>query len=178
MSPLRTVFQVNCDPRGISKPPMTSLISVGEPLPKLTLAHRASPFRVTPGRSGAVLYFMRAANCAVCRAHVRRLVQLAPQAEAAGFTVVVVVPDAAGATEVASSLKTTFPVVSGSDAHRDVGLSKVLFGVVQQSGTVVTNREGGVVVLVRATLPTSAFPEDEVLALFERNTAPSGAVTS
>ncbi|MDP2273298.1 MAG: redoxin domain-containing protein [Archangium sp.] len=156
---------------------MPNLIKTGDSLPKLTLAYRGSPFRVTPGRSGALLYFMRAANCAVCRAHVKRLVQFASQAEAAGFTVAIVVPDAAGAAEVASSLKTPFPVVSGSEAHNDVGLSKVLFGIVQQSGTVVTDGQGNVVVLVRATLPTSAFPEDEVLALFERSTTHPGAIT-
>lgn len=57
-----------------------------------------------------------------------------------------------------------------------MGLSKVLFGTVQQSGTVAIDRQNGVVVLVRATLPTKAFPEDEVLALFERNTPPAVAI--
>ena len=155
---------------------MPNLINVGDSLPKLALAYRGSPFRFTPGRRGAALYFMRSVDCAVCRAHVLRLVQLAPQAEAAGFSLAVVVPDAAGASQVASSLKVPFPVVSGGEAHRDVGLGRVLFGVIQQSGTVVTDGRGSVVMVVRATLPHNSFPEDEVIALFERSTAPAGAI--
>ncbi|MBL9037082.1 MAG: hypothetical protein JNG84_01085, partial [Archangium sp.] len=68
-----------------------------------------------------------------------------------------------------------FPVVAGHDAHRAVGLGRVLFGVVQQSGTLVVDPRGVITMVVRATVPTGAFPEDDVFKLLEAR-APAGGV--
>jgi peroxiredoxin len=137
----------------------------GDALPTLALQHRGLPFKPPTAPKGTLYYFMRTADCPVCRAHVRRLTQLSSTFERAGFSVVVVVNDVAGANSVATSLKPPFPVVSGAEAHRGLGFERVLFGLVQQSGTVVVDARNVIVKLVRATLPTSAFPEDDLLTL-------------
>lgn len=146
---------------------MSNLIQAGDPFPRLTLESRGIPFTRPASGHGTLFYFMRTGGCPVCRAHVLRLAQLFPTFQSAGFSVVVVVADRSEATEVADRLKLPFPVVSGDAAHQSVGLGKVLFGAIQQSGTVVIDARGAVLMVVRATLPTSAFPEDDVLALLE-----------
>lgn len=143
----------------------SGLLAPGDALPPLALLHRGVPFKPPATSKGTLYYFMRTADCPVCRAHVRRLTQLWPTFERAGFSVVVVVNDATGASSVATSLKPPFPVVSGAEAHRGLGFERVLFGLVQQSGTVVVDARNIIIKLVRATMPTSAFPEDDLLTL-------------
>lgn len=146
-----------------------SLVREGGPFPRLELQQRGTRFDPPHSPAGTLFYFMRTGDCPVCRAHVRRLAQLFPELKADGFSVVVVTPEAKGALEVESSIAPPFPVVWGSQAHRGLGLGRVLFGTIQQSGTAVVDAEGLVLLLVRATLPTGAFPEDEVLELVKKH---------
>jgi len=111
---------------------------------------------------------MRTADCPLCRAHVKRLVSMKEELERHGLSVAVVVPAPDSEVGVASSLKTTFPVVQGQAAHGQLGLKRVLFELVQQSGTAVVDAAGRIVLLQRATNPGSAFPEDAVWALLEQ----------
>ena len=124
--------------------------------------------QLDPGRGGLLLYFMRSADCPLCRAHVKRLVAMHAQLARSGLKVCVVVPAPDSEVGVASSLKTTFPVVQGQAAHAQLGLQRVLFELVQQSGTVITDATGRITLLQRATNPGSAFPEDAVWALLEQ----------
>lgn len=144
------------------------LLQPGDLLPRLSLLREGKPVQLEPGRSGTLLYFMRTADCPVCRAHVKRLVAMHEALTRHGLTVGVVVPAPDSELGVASSLKTTFPVVQGQAAHAQVGLKRVLFELVQQSGTVVTDTAGRITLLQRATSPGSAFPEDAVWALLEQ----------
>lgn len=140
-------------------------IREGHRFPRLSLSRRGARFDPPQGRSGALFYFMRTGDCPVCRAHVRRLAQLWPEFSAAGFTVIIVTVDEKDAAEVESTLSTPFPVAWGVEAHRGLGFGRVLFGTIQQSGTVVTNAEGTILKLVRSTLPSNAFREDDVIDL-------------
>lgn len=152
------------------------LLQPGDLLPRLTLHREGKPVQLEPGRSGLLLYFMRTADCPLCRAHVKRLVTMHAELTRNGLNVGVVVPAPDSEVGVASSLKTTFPVVQGQAAHAQLGLQRVLFELVQQSGTVVTDATGRIVLLQRATNPGSAFPEDAVWALLEgpgRSPAPA-----
>lgn len=115
-----------------------------------------------------MLYFMRSEDCPLCRAHVKRLVAMHEQLKRRDLNVGVVVPAPDSEAAVASSLKTPFPVLQGQAAHAQVGLKRVLFEVVQQSGTVITDGEGRITLLHRATNPGSAFPEDAVWALLDQ----------
>ncbi len=137
----------------------------GDRLPRLELRANGRPFRLEPGPGGLLVYFMRSADCPVCRAHVKRLVALWPQLSQQGFAVGVVVPEGDRDLAVAQSLRTPFPVAEGVQAHSTLGLRRTMFDLVQQSGTVVTDRDGVIVHLQRATMPTSALDEDAVLAL-------------
>ncbi|HEY1086169.1 MAG TPA: redoxin domain-containing protein [Archangium sp.] len=144
-------------------------VQEGHPFPRLSLARQGARFEPPRGRSGTLFYFMRTGDCPVCRAHVRRLAQLWPEFSAAGFSVIVVTADEKDAAEVEQTLRSPFPVAWGVEAHRGLGFGRVLFGTIQQSGTVITNAEGTIVKLVRSTLPSNAFPEDEVIHLVQQH---------
>lgn len=108
-----------------------------------------------------IFYFMRTGDCAVCRTHVRRLVELAPTLAQLGAAVSVFVPDA-DAPAWAEDLP--FPLVTGPAAYLAAGFGRTL-GAIQQSGTVVADGDGTVLHVRRATIPFQAFHERELLAL-------------
>jgi hypothetical protein len=109
---------------------------------------------------------MRTADCPVCRAHVKRLITLAPRLTDKGLSVVVVVPEGEAERQVAQSLHTPFPVVQGVTAHASIGLQRRLF-LVQQSGTVIHDAARLVTHVRAATLPGGSFDEDAVLELLK-----------
>ncbi len=136
-----------------------------EPLSPGDLLPPALERALPPAAAGArrrVLYFMRTADCAVCRGHVRRLAALAPELRALGADVVVIAPAAAAAAP--SIAGQPFPVLLVDGLHAAAGLSRALFGKVQQSGTVLVDGAGVVRLVRRATIPFQAFDERELLA--------------
>ena len=141
------------------------VLDVGDPMPQLDLQLGGRSYRAQPGSRGQLLYFMRAADCSLCRAHVKRLIALAPQLEARGLSILIVIPAGDSESQVSHSLKTPFPVVQGMSAHEAVGLQRNLLSLVQQSGTVIHDGQGKVVHLRAATIPSNAFDEDAVLDL-------------
>lgn len=143
-------------------------VQEGHQFPRLSLSRQGARFEPPRGRSGALFYFMRTGDCPVCRAHVRRLVQLWPEFSAAGFAVTIVTADEKDAAEVEGTLASPFPVAWGVEAHRGLGFGRVLFGTIQQSGTVITDPEGTILKLVRSTLPSNAFPEDDVIDVVQK----------
>lgn len=143
------------------------LLQVGDLLPKFEVLRDGQPARLEAGPGGLLLYFMRSADCPLCRAHVKRLVGMQGNFARHGVNVAVVVPAPDSEVGVAKSLGATFPVVQSRAAHQQAGFKKVLFELVQQSGTIVTEGAGRITLLQRATNPGSAFPEDAVWALLE-----------
>lgn len=113
-----------------------------------------------------VMYFMRAADCAVCRRHVKQLVAAGDDLRQRGARVAVVVPDGiAKAAEVTASLGVPYRVVSGANgsAHAGFGLHKAVFGQLQQSGTVLLDGTGVVQHVTVATLPIGALNKPALL---------------
>lgn len=108
-----------------------------------------------------IFYFMRTGDCAVCRTHVKRLVELAPTMARLGAEVTIFVPDEAAP---AWARDLPYPLVAGKDAYLAAGFGRTL-GAVQQSGTIVADGGGRIVHVRRATLPFQAFHERELLAL-------------
>jgi len=128
------------------------------------------PVRVADLRGdsrAAVLFFMRAANCAICVRHVRSLAGMGLGAR--GIAVVVVVPgtmaDAARVRRVAGSGLT---VVSstGAEAHQAIGLTRTL--LLQHSGTLLVDTGDTIRYRLDATLPTGSFDGPALLAAIDR----------
>ena len=118
-----------------------------------TLAER------TRGDRGAVVFFMRASNCPICRAHVRALEAMAESGELGGARAVVVTPG--GAAEAAAVARsTTLDVFGSGDHHRDVGLGRFL--TLQHSGTFVLDDSGRVLSRRASALPTASFSRKEI----------------
>ena len=115
------------------------------------------------GRGGGVLYFMRSADCPLCGLHVRKLEGRAADFAAADIAITVVVPDSlAGAREVGERVSAPFTVVYGNGAHAEVGLQRVLFNGLQQSGTIVVDGAGTILRRRFASLPFGAFEESDL----------------
>jgi hypothetical protein len=104
---------------------------------------------------GLVVYFMRAANCAICVRHVKALAGL--KLAARGVAVAVVVPGGAPEVQRVRRVAGVLPVVSsdGVAAHRAAGLDRTL--LIQHSGTLLFDASGQERYRLAATLPTGGF---------------------
>lgn len=112
----------------------------------------------------AVLFFMRASTCPVCRAHAAEAVRLLREGALGSAVLVVVTPGlAAEAAAVARRVVGDGVIVAGSGSgHAEVGLGRFLG--LQHSGTFVLDERGTVLVARTATIPTGAFNAAEVVA--------------
>lgn len=126
--------------------------------------------QLPPSRVGIrrrVLYFMRAVDCVICRGHVARLAEIVPRLEGLGADVTIFAP-AAGARFSASWIaQQPFPVLLVEGAHAAAGLGRAFFGRLQQSGTIVVDQDGRVLLARRASLPFQSFEERELFATLE-----------
>lgn len=111
-----------------------------------------------------VLYFMRTADCAVCRGHVKRLMELSPRLHELGADLTIFAPD-----EEAPAWLKNLParLVLGSKAYESADFHRTL-GAIQQSGTITSRRDGSVLHVRKASLPFQAFHEGELLDLLQR----------
>jgi peroxiredoxin len=117
--------------------------------------------------NGTFVYFMRALTCPQCNAAVAKLTKGRAAYDAAGVRVVIAVPeDAAAATAWKTKKKVPFDVVVGKSgtAHEEVGLLKKVFGLLQQSGSVLLDGKGVVRYTHVSTNPGASYDEAEVLA--------------
>lgn len=133
---------------------MTTL-NIGEPLPAelASSSSKSANFRI--------FYFMRTAECPVCRSHVKRLVDLGPVLARAGAAVTVLAPDE---TAPAWAAALPFPLRLDRAAYAAAGMGRTL-NAIQQSGTIVADGAGKVLAITRATLPFLAFDERALLRL-------------
>jgi len=116
--------------------------------------------------SHVLLYFMRATTCPVCVRHVRDLVRHADEYAALSAQILVVVPEGLPVARAwAARQRLPFPVVTGTagSAHEAVGLSRAVFGAMQQSGTIVIDRTGLVQYTKAATMPTAGYDRAALL---------------
>lgn len=140
------------------------LLQIGDRLPSDALVHdhegRPRAIASFLGREGVLLYFMRAASCPICQRHV---IDLGGASGAAligtGRAIVALVPeDPARAALARQRTGNVLPVLSAPELYVALGFRRVLFGGIQQSGTVLVARDGAIVRVHRASLPTNALP--------------------
>ncbi|RKT66959.1 peroxiredoxin family protein [Saccharothrix variisporea] len=122
------------------------------------------------GRHAVLLYFMRSTTCPVCNRHVRDLAADADRFTAAGVQVLVAVPEDRGTAAAWKAKRNTpFPVLTALDGtpHELVGLSRKVFGSMQQSGSILVDTHGTVRHAHGSTLPTAAYDKKGVAAAIE-----------
>ncbi len=113
------------------------------------------------------IYFMRTISCPQCNAAVQKMIANRERYEANDVEVIVAVPD--GQAEAAAwrlKRKVPFPVVLGQTgtAHAEVGLLRKVFGLVQQSGSILLDRNGVVRYAHASTNPGASHNEVAVAA--------------
>ncbi|MEU6267173.1 peroxiredoxin family protein [Saccharopolyspora shandongensis] len=112
------------------------------------------------GTDNVLLYFMRSTTCLVCNSHVKDLAGRAADLTAANVRVLVAVPEGrAAAAAWQAKRELPFRVVTGQRGtpHEAVGLMKKVFGAIQQSGSLLIDRDGVVRHTHVATMPTNSY---------------------
>jgi peroxiredoxin len=107
-----------------------------------------------------LLYFMRSTSCPVCNSHVKDLSGRAAELVAADVRVLVAVSE--GRAEAAAwqaKRELPFRVVTGKRGtpHEAVGLMRKVFGAMQQSGSLLIDRDGVIRHAHAATMPTNSY---------------------
>lgn len=115
------------------------------------------------GRHAVLLYFLRATTCPVCNRHVRELAKLA----STDAKVLLAVPeDRETAAAWKAKNRIPFTVLTGRRAtpHEMVGLSRKVFGSMQQSGSILIDAQGTVRHAHGATMPPNALDRKGITA--------------
>ena len=146
------------------------MLEIGSTVPDVALEDttgqvvRLSEFR---GTASVLIYFMRSTTCPVCAGHVKDLAARSEELAAAGVRVLVAVPEGrAEAKAWRAKRGLSLRVVSGRDGtpHEAFGLAKKML---QQSGSVLIDRDGVVRHLHVATMPTSAYDKRGIAKALE-----------
>jgi peroxiredoxin len=146
------------------------MLETGSVLPDLELEDTTGrPLRLADhrGTDNVLLYFMRSVTCPVCALHVKDLAARAVDLADAGVRVLIVVPE--GRSEAAAwqaRRELPFPVVTGrhGSPHADVGLMRTVFGAMQQSGSLLVDRDGVIRHAHSATVPTGSYDRKGITA--------------
>jgi peroxiredoxin len=146
------------------------MLKAGSPAPRMVLEDttgqtvRLSDYQ---DKHTVLLYFMRSTTCPVCNRHVRDLVNSGDQLAADNVRVLLAVPED---RETAAAWKAKHhipsPVLTGrrESPHEMIGLSKKVFGSMQQSGSVLIDRQGIIRHAHGATIPTSSYDKKGITA--------------
>jgi peroxiredoxin len=151
----------------------TPVLQVGTIAPVLDLEDTSGrPIRLDDYRATAnvLVYFMRSASCPVCGSHVRDLGARAADLSDRNVTVLVAVPEGrSAAAEWQARSGVPFTVVTGvrGTAHESVGLARRVFGIMQQSGSILVDMDGVVRHSHGATMPVSSYDRKGLLAAIE-----------
>ncbi len=119
------------------------------------------------GRHAVLLFFVRSTTCPVCNRHVRDLVNRGDELAADDVRVLLVVPeDRETATAWKAKRRIPFPVLTGrsENPHEMIGLGRKVFGSMQQSGSILIDRQGIIRHTHGATLPTSSYDKKGIAA--------------
>jgi peroxiredoxin len=119
------------------------------------------------GKDGVFIYFMRALSCAQCNAAVQNMAKNSADFDAASVKVIVAVPEElADAAAWKAKKNIPFPVVVGKTgtAHAEVGLLRKVFGALQQSGSILLDKDGAVRYTHVSTNPGASYNRAEVAA--------------
>ncbi|MEV4116694.1 peroxiredoxin family protein [Nonomuraea sp. NPDC049695] len=146
------------------------MLETGSPAPEVVLentdgqAVRLSDHR---GNHAVLIYFMRSTSCPVCNRHVQDLVRCRDELAADGVQVFVAVPeDRQEAAAWKARRGVPFPVLIGrrGTPHEMIGLSRKVFGALQQSGSILIDSQGVVRHAHGATMPTSGYDKKGIIA--------------
>ncbi|MFF4771814.1 peroxiredoxin family protein [Microtetraspora fusca] len=146
------------------------MLETGSPVPDIALedtdgrAVRLSDFQ---GNHAVLIYFMRSTSCAVCNRHVHDLIRRRNEFAADDVQVLVAVPeDRQEAAAWKAKRQVPFPVLVGrrGTPHEMIGLSRKVFGSLQQSGSILIDSRGVIRHAHGATMPTSGYDKKGITA--------------
>lgn len=146
------------------------MLTSGSPAPRMELEDTdGQPWRLADHRGvrSVLLYFMRSTSCPVCLRHVRDLAGQRKTFDDKNVGVFVAVPeDRATASAWKARRDIPFPVLVGTSArpHELIGMSRKVFGSMQQSGSLLVDPEGVVRHAHSATLPINSYDRKAILA--------------
>jgi peroxiredoxin len=149
----------------------TLVPAVGIAIPDIVLTNSSgNRSKLSSVRNGsrAVVFFMRAADCPLCLAHVKTITRMMDAGEIERTRFVVIAPgDATQAKKAERRIaSSSVSVWASGEHHADVGLGKFL--MLQHSGTFVLNADGTVQYAKTSALPTNSFSRGELRQLFAR----------
>ncbi|WP_433424613.1 peroxiredoxin family protein [Microtetraspora malaysiensis] len=146
------------------------MLEAGSPAPDVVLedtdgqAVRLSDYQ---GNHAVLIYFMRSTSCPVCNRHVQDLIRRRDELAADNVRVLVAVPeDRQAAAEWKAKRQIPFLVLTGrhSNPHEMIGLSRKVFGSLQQSGSILIDSQGIIRHAHGATMPTSGYQRKAITA--------------
>ena len=144
------------------------MLQTGTRLPSLplqdTTGQRVRLDDGTPGHA-ALVYFMRSKSCAICTRHARDLDRRAEQYERMGVQVYIAIPeghDDAADWKARHQIGVPVVVAAAGSAYDTVGLTRKVFGSMQQSGTILIDPDGTVRYAHSATMPTGSYDKEGV----------------
>ncbi|MFE3023341.1 peroxiredoxin family protein [Nocardia tengchongensis] len=146
------------------------MLTIESAVPNLELVDTTGQsWRLSDDRDvrGTLLYFMRSTSCPICNLHVRDLVARRTEFDDAKIRVVIVVPEDRTAGHAWKTDRgIPFPVLTAAtgSAHESVGLTRRVFGTMQQSGTVLVDSDGIVRHAHGSTLPTAGYDKKGIAA--------------
>lgn len=146
------------------------MLTSGSPAPRMEFEDTTGrPWRLSDhyGEHSVLLYFMRSTSCPICNRHVRDLVARRNEFEDNNVRVFIAVPED---RETGAAWKirhgVPFQVLAGTSAspHESIGLTRKVFGSMQQSGTLLVDPDGIVRHIQGATLPVNGYDRKAILA--------------
>lgn len=158
------------------------MLEVGTTAPEIDLEDAAgNPIRLADyrGRDNVLLYFLRTTTCPVCNNHVRDLVAQRAELASADVRVLIAAPEGREEAQAWQAERgVPFTVVTGQRGtpHEAVGLAKKVFGAMQQSGSVLIDRQGIVRHAHGATVPVRGY-DKKGLARAIKDLLPASAVS-
>ncbi len=119
------------------------------------------------GEDNVFIYFMRALSCAQCNAAVQNMAKNSADFDAANVKVLIAVPEDpsdAAAWKAKKNIPFTVVVGKAGTAHAEVGLLRKVFGAIQQSGSILLDKDGVVRYTHVSTNPGASYNRNEVSA--------------
>jgi peroxiredoxin len=155
------------------------MLETGSPAPLMVLEDTTGQtIRISDyqGEHPVLLYFMRSTSCPVCNRHVHDLANSGDEFAAASVRVLLAVPDdREKAAAWKANRRIPFPVLTArrGTPHELIGLSKKIFGSMQQSGTILIDTQGIIRHAHGATMPTSSYDKKGIHAAVASLRAPA-----
>ncbi|GAA3588794.1 peroxiredoxin family protein [Nonomuraea rosea] len=146
------------------------MLQTGSPAPDMLLEDTdGRPVRLSDyqGEQAVLIYFMRSVSCPVCNRHVQDLGRRREEFAADDVQVLVAVPeDRQAAATWKTRRQVPFPVLVGrrGTPHETIGLTRKVFGSLQQSGSVLIDAQGIIRHAHGATMPTGGYDKKGIAA--------------